>query len=85
MLQLSLALVIPMQQLQRVSLDIMEILVINLANFVVPVPRQIPEQVLGHQRVLHVPLVCIRHHRTLVRVQPVPPVPRQIPEQVLGQ
>ena len=32
----------------------------EVVRTVMPVPRQIPESVLGHQRVLNVPLVCIR-------------------------
>ena len=51
---------------------------------VVLVPLQQLEQVVGHQRVLLVPRVCIRCRRTLLRVPCVPPVPLQIPEPVLG-
>jgi hypothetical protein len=54
--------------------------VLEVVRYVVPVPRQIPELVLGHQRVLHVPLVSIRYYQTLLHVRPVPPVPRQILE-----
>jgi hypothetical protein len=52
---------------------------------VVPVPKLIPEQVLGQQRVLLVPLVCIRCRRMLLHVRPAVPDPLQIPEPVLGQ
>ena len=42
---------------------------------VLPVPKQIPEQILGQQRVLLVPLVCILYLRTLLHVRSVPPLP----------
>ena len=62
----------------------MEILVMHLVKCVMPDPSQIPELVPGQQRVLFVPLVCIRHRRTLFRVRPVVLDPLQIPGQVLG-
>ena len=40
----------------------------HLVKRVVPVPLQILEPVPGPQRVLNVPVVCIRYHQTLLRV-----------------
>jgi hypothetical protein len=42
---------------------------------VLPVPKQIPEQILGQQRVLLVALVRIPYFRTLLNVWRVPPLP----------
>jgi hypothetical protein len=52
------------------------------ALYVLPVPLQIPEPVMGQQNVLFVPLVCIHYRRTLNRVRPAILIPVQM---LLGQ
>jgi hypothetical protein len=77
---LSNAPLIPIKKLQPVTQGITGLPVLHIVKRVVLVPLQIVEQILGQQRVLHVPPVSIRHHQTLFRVRPVVPVPRQILE-----
>jgi hypothetical protein len=76
---------VPIIQLQLVTRDIMEFLVMLLVKRVVPDPLQILGPVLGHQRVLYVRRVCIHYRQTLLRVRPVVPDPLQIPGPALGQ
>jgi hypothetical protein len=82
---LSNAPLVPIKTLQHVTQDIMDLLVIHLVKHVGLVLLQILEQVLGQQRVLFVPLVCILCLRTLKRAPRAVLVPLQILEQKPGQ
>ena len=60
--------------LGNVSLQHVILITVLRVQHVVPGPLQILEPALGHLRVRFVPRVCIRHHRTCLRVQTVPPL-----------